>query len=173
MVNQQVLSGRWNEVKGKLKEKWGKLSDDDIRTFNGNVDQLVGRIQHKTGETREAIEEFLGEVADDSSRLAAGVRDKIEDTVSRAADTAREHYDNLREGYAEAERTVQERPGQSMAVAFGLGMLSGLGVALLLRNRTRESRLAEARSSTEHFGRQMLEALAGMIPESLAKKTRG
>ena len=43
MVNQQVLTGKWNEVSGKLKEKWGKLSDDDLRGFNGNVEQLVGK----------------------------------------------------------------------------------------------------------------------------------
>lgn len=41
MVNQQVLAGHWNELRGKLKEKWGKLTDDDLLSFNGNVDQLV------------------------------------------------------------------------------------------------------------------------------------
>ena len=77
MVNQQVLAGKWNEVSGKIKEKWGKLSDDDLRTFNGNVDQLVGQIQRKTGETRQVIEEFLGEVADETSAAAAALRDKV------------------------------------------------------------------------------------------------
>ena len=52
MVNQQTLTGHWNEVRGKLKEKWGQLSDDDLRSFSGSIDQLVGRIQEKTGDAR-------------------------------------------------------------------------------------------------------------------------
>ncbi len=51
MINQQVLDGKWHELCGRLKAKWGKLTDDDLRTFNGNLEQLAGRIQHKIGET--------------------------------------------------------------------------------------------------------------------------
>lgn len=171
MINQQVLSGRWNEVRGKIKDKWGKLSDDDVRSFNGNVDQLVGRIQQKTGESREAIEQFLGQVAEDGSQFFSGVRDKIEQTAEQAADGAREGYEALRQGYAEAEKVVQERPGQAVAVAFGLGLLSGLGVALLLRDRNHESRLSHGRDLAEHFGKQMMNAFAGMVPDSLTKRS--
>ena len=56
MVNAQVLQGQWNQVRGELKKKWGQLTEDDLRFTNGNIDQLVGRIQSKTGEAREAIE---------------------------------------------------------------------------------------------------------------------
>ena len=56
MLNQQTLQGNWNEIKGKLQSKWGTLTDDDIAIFNGNVDQLVGTIQRKTGEARASIE---------------------------------------------------------------------------------------------------------------------
>lgn len=49
MIDKQSLAGNWNQLRGKLKEKWGKLTDDDLRQFSGNVDQLVGRIQSKTG----------------------------------------------------------------------------------------------------------------------------
>ncbi len=62
MVNAQVLKGQWNEVRGQLKKKWGQLTDDDLRLTNGNIDQLVGVIQRKTGEAREAIEQFLDTV---------------------------------------------------------------------------------------------------------------
>ena len=173
MVNQQVLSGKWNEMKRKVKQKWGKLSDDDLRSFNGNVDQLVGRIQQKTGESRDAIERFLGEIAEEDSHVVADVRDRIEEVAGAAAEAASDSYDTLRHSYTEAERVVQARPGQSIAIAFGLGLLSGLGVALLLRDRTQESRLLGSRASAEHFGRQMRDALAGMVPESLAKKHHG
>jgi uncharacterized protein YjbJ (UPF0337 family) len=164
MVNQQVLAGNWNEVKGKLKEKWGKLSEDDLRTFSGNVDQLVGQIQRKTGETREVIEHFLGEVAEDASGAAANLRDRVQEGAAMAAETARQGYDTLRHGYAEAERTIQQRPAQSMAVAFGLGVAAGVGLALLCRQRPSESTLARGRAATEQFGRHMLDALANLVP---------
>ncbi len=164
MVNQQVLAGKWNELTGKLTKKWGKLTDDDLRNFNGSVDQLVGQIQRKTGETREAIEEFLGEVAEEGSDIAAVLRDKLQEGAAHAADSARQGYEALRHGYAEAERTIQQRPGQSLAVAFGLGMLAGVGVALLFRDRPSESALARGRAATEQFGRQMLDALTAMMP---------
>jgi uncharacterized protein YjbJ (UPF0337 family) len=171
MVNQQTLSGNWNELKGKLTRKWATLSDDDLRAFNGNVDQLVGRIQQKTGESREAIEEFLDQVAEEGSQFVGGARDKIEQTAADAVKGAREGYAAFRQGYAEAEKVVQQRPGQAIAVAFGLGLISGLGIALLLHDRNHESRLAHGRDSAEHFGRQMLNALAGMVPDSLAKRS--
>ena len=59
MVNTQAIQGSWNRLSGQLKEKWGNLTDDDLQIQGGNVDQVVGKIQQKTGETREAIEEYL------------------------------------------------------------------------------------------------------------------
>jgi len=164
MVNQQVIAGQWNELTGKLKEKWGALTDDDLRHFNGNVDQLVGRIQRRTGETREAIEAFLSDVAEGSSGIASQLGGKVQEGAAHVADAARQGYESLRQGYAEAERTVQQRPGQSLAVAFGLGVLTGVGAVLLLRDRPSESTLGRGRAATEQFGRQMLDALAAMLP---------
>jgi uncharacterized protein YjbJ (UPF0337 family) len=61
MVNAQALQGQWNQVRGELKKKWGQLTDDDLRFTNGNIDQLIGKIQQRTGEARDAIEQFLTE----------------------------------------------------------------------------------------------------------------
>ena len=44
-MNQQTLEGNWNEIKGKLHERWGQLTNDDLQKARGNVDQLVGMIQ--------------------------------------------------------------------------------------------------------------------------------
>ena len=51
-INAQELQGQWNELRGKVKEKWGHLTDDDLEVQGGNFDQLIGRIQKKTGEGR-------------------------------------------------------------------------------------------------------------------------
>lgn len=49
------IKGDWNIAKGKLKQKWAKLTDDDLQFVEGQQDELVGRIQKCTGETREAV----------------------------------------------------------------------------------------------------------------------
>jgi uncharacterized protein YjbJ (UPF0337 family) len=49
------LKGRWNELKGKLKQKYSELTDDDLKYTEGKEDELIGKIQRKTGETREQV----------------------------------------------------------------------------------------------------------------------
>lgn len=55
------IKGDWNITKGKLKQKWAKLTDDDVAYTKGAQDELIGRIQKRTGETREAVEKALKE----------------------------------------------------------------------------------------------------------------
>ena len=55
------IKGDWNITKGKLKQKWALLTDDDLRYVEGKQDELVGRIQKRTGEAREAIEKTIRE----------------------------------------------------------------------------------------------------------------
>lgn len=72
MLNQQILEGNWQEVKGKVREKWGQLTEDDLSAAQGQIDRLTGIIQRKTGETREAIESYLRDVASDASSAVCG-----------------------------------------------------------------------------------------------------
>lgn len=55
------IKGDWNIAKGKLKQRWARLTDDDLRYIEGREDELIGRIQKRTGETREAIAEAVKE----------------------------------------------------------------------------------------------------------------
>jgi len=55
------IKGDWNITKGKLKQKWATLTDDDLQYIEGKKDELVGRIQKGTGETREAVEHAIKE----------------------------------------------------------------------------------------------------------------
>lgn len=54
-MNSQTVKGDWNIAKGKLKQKWAQLTDDDLTYVEGKEDELYGRIQKRTGETREAV----------------------------------------------------------------------------------------------------------------------
>jgi len=53
------IKGDWKITKGKLKEKWAQLTDNDLLYAEGKQDELVGRIQKCTGETREAVENAI------------------------------------------------------------------------------------------------------------------
>ena len=55
------IKGDWNITKGKLKEKWAKLTDSDLLYVEGKQEELLGRIQKRTGETREAVEKAVKE----------------------------------------------------------------------------------------------------------------
>jgi uncharacterized protein YjbJ (UPF0337 family) len=60
-MNTLEIKGDWNITKGKLKQKWAKLTDDDLQFAEGKQEELLGRIQKRTGETREAVEKALKE----------------------------------------------------------------------------------------------------------------
>lgn len=51
--------GRWDQVKGRARQIWGDLTDDDVDVAHGNVEELIGRIKERTGETAEDIRERL------------------------------------------------------------------------------------------------------------------
>ncbi len=59
VMNELQMKGNWNIAKGKLKQRWGDLTDDDLDVAEGKQDELIGRIQKRTGESREAIEQAL------------------------------------------------------------------------------------------------------------------
>jgi len=66
-MNTLETKGDWNIIKGKLKQKWAKLTDDDLQYIDGKHDELFGRIQKCTGETREAIEKTFKEFSSSGS----------------------------------------------------------------------------------------------------------
>jgi uncharacterized protein YjbJ (UPF0337 family) len=69
-MNWEQVEGKWKQYSEKVKEKWGKLTDDDLEQIRGKRDQLVGKIQERYGIAKEAAEsqinEFSGSLVDDS-----------------------------------------------------------------------------------------------------------
>ena len=55
------IKSDWNITKGKLKQKWAKLTDNDLDYAEGQYNEMLGRVQKRTGETREAIEKAIKE----------------------------------------------------------------------------------------------------------------
>ncbi len=56
-MNEDTIKGNWKQITGKVKEQWGKLTDDDMVVINGKRDQLVGKIQERHGIVKDAAEE--------------------------------------------------------------------------------------------------------------------
>ncbi|MGQ8366868.1 CsbD family protein [Glaciecola sp. 1036] len=52
-MNSDIAKGNWKEMKGKIKQQWGKLTDDDVDQAEGNKDELAGKIQKQYGKSRE------------------------------------------------------------------------------------------------------------------------
>ncbi len=55
-MNWDTIAGQWKQLSGRVREKWGKLTDDDIHVLGGKRDQLIGRIQERYGYTRDQAE---------------------------------------------------------------------------------------------------------------------
>lgn len=60
-MNQDILSGRWKELKGSVKEHWGKLTNDHLDEIDGKSEKLVGKLQHEYGLSKEEAEKQVHE----------------------------------------------------------------------------------------------------------------
>jgi len=138
-INAQELQGQWTKLRGQVKERWGQLTDDDLQIQGGNIDQLVGKIQQRTGETRESIEKFLTDLTGRGASAVAQASEAVSNFAQQTGDRLRDRYgdlaDQARDRYDMAQDVVRHNPSQSVAAAFGVGLVAGLIVGLALRSR--------------------------------------
>ena len=69
-MNRDTFKGQWTQLKGKVRQQWGKVTDDDIAQIEGNAEQLIGKIQEHYGRTREEAERELDRWLDDRGHAA-------------------------------------------------------------------------------------------------------
>ncbi len=55
-MNEDIIKGKWKQIKGHAKKQWGKLTDDDLDVAEGTREYLIGKIQERTGRARDEIE---------------------------------------------------------------------------------------------------------------------
>ncbi len=60
-MNKDILIGNWKQLKGKVKQEWGKLTDDDLDEIEGNYEILAGRLQEKYGISRDEVDRKIEE----------------------------------------------------------------------------------------------------------------
>lgn len=149
-LNTQTLDNHWQEIMGKLHDRWGTLKEEDLRGARGDVDKLVGTIQRRTGETRDAIQRFLDEIADGYSGTAQQAADAIRNFAGRAAESVQgmagraaesvqgakdQASESLRTGVKQTRQMVRQHPMESLLTCFGAGVVTGVVIGMLFRPR--------------------------------------
>src|SRR5439155_23747625 len=91
-MNQDILSGKWKQMRRELKTWWGKLTDDDFERIGGQKDKLIGLLQERYGYTREQaeqeVERRLQEYGDKTGRVVARMSVKAREIGATAAEKA-------------------------------------------------------------------------------------
>jgi len=139
MSTKERMTGNWNQLKGKVKQRWGQLTDDELSEVEGNVDQLVGLIQQKTGDAREKIQQVVDELSESAGGAVVQATETARQYAGQASDALREAADQVRERsietYEDAQDIFRRRPVESVAAAFGTGLLIGVIVGVVLGSR--------------------------------------
>jgi uncharacterized protein YjbJ (UPF0337 family) len=138
MVSDTRLQGHWNQLRGRLKRQWGEITDDEFQQAEGNMEHLVGLIQQKTGQARDSIEHKLDEMLRSFESTGQDSSEQIRTGYNQGAGRSFEGSDDLSErfseGYERATELVQSHPAESLAVAFGTGLLTGVIAGLIIRS---------------------------------------
>ena len=135
------VEGDWKRMKGKVKEQWGLLTDDDLTAIGGRKDQLEGKIQERYGygkdQVRKEIDSWFSSAAlvanDNAEELAEQIEairadiQSLTSTVSRVANKQLgQAQDKAVEAMSNAEDAIRENPVSAVAIAAGLGFLFGI-----------------------------------------------
>ncbi len=127
-INVQTIQGEWNQLCGLARQRWSQLTEDDLGVHEGNLEQLVGRIQQKTGEGRDVIEKFFSDMTSRGSSTVAHAAEAAGRYAHRVSDQLSERYDN-------AQSLVRHHPMETVLAAFGIGLVAGLITGLAIRAR--------------------------------------
>jgi uncharacterized protein YjbJ (UPF0337 family) len=148
VMNWSTVQGNWNEAKGKVRTKWGRLTDDDLTQVAGQKDRLVGVIQQKYGLARdkaeEQLEEFLSsgdsviarakegaqEVIDKGREYVEKGREYVEKGVERGKEIVHQGKDYVQhtsssQMASDLKELISRNPVHSALIGIGLGFLLG------------------------------------------------
>lgn len=123
-MDANVFQGQWQQLKGNLRSKWGKLTDDDMEQIAGSKDRLVGALQERYGymwdEAQRMVDRYLDEYSEAgftsriSSMMSKENLHRIGDAVSK---------DNLQKMGNDLVECVRRYPVSSLLIGLGIGYL--------------------------------------------------
>jgi uncharacterized protein YjbJ (UPF0337 family) len=128
------IEGDWRPMKGKVKERWGKLTDDDLTAISGRRDQLEGKIQERYGyaktQARREIENWYRSTEHHLADEIETIRNDIQNLTSTVGRIANKQIGRAQvrasEVAHEAEGAITRNPLTAIAIAVGLGFLFGV-----------------------------------------------
>jgi uncharacterized protein YjbJ (UPF0337 family) len=128
------LEGNWKQLRGKAKERWGKLTDDDLTAISGRRDQLEGKIQERYGyaksQARREIEDWYRSTESHLVDEIDNIRTELQRLASSVGHIANKQIDRAQVGATEAAReaeaAITRNPLTAIAIAVGLGFLIGI-----------------------------------------------
>jgi uncharacterized protein YjbJ (UPF0337 family) len=128
MIDRHALEGHWNELVRYLKQRWSEVSDYELQQSRGDIHQLLGLLQSKTGWSRERIEADLDQWLNRAKSLAEQAVDAARGLAQNTAGRARRRFE-------QSEEMIQEQPIPSALVVLGIGVLAGILLGVALRSR--------------------------------------
>jgi uncharacterized protein YjbJ (UPF0337 family) len=128
------VEGNWKQMKGRVKERWGELTDDDLTAIAGRRDRLEGVIQERYGyakeRVRKEIEDWYRSMESNLSEEIESLRSGIQSLSSTVERIAQEQLPHARvratDTRKQAEDAVKRNPILVVAIALGLGLLIGV-----------------------------------------------
>jgi len=145
-MNQTTLQGHWDELKGQVKEQWGKLTDDEIKEIGGRKDQLLAKVKQHYGIGKEKAEKevdnFLKKIkppfknaengvisdtirkfGDKAHDISYDLADKSEEYLASGAEVTEQIQDKIHESFDGILGYVKKHPMHAALGAAGIGFL--------------------------------------------------
>jgi uncharacterized protein YjbJ (UPF0337 family) len=113
-MNTNRLEGQWQQLKGEIRSRWGKLTDDDLERISGNKDKLIGVVQEKYGYVWDEARDMVDRYLDESGDLRTKATEALKAVASR---------DNLEKLRSEVVGFVRHYPIPSLLIGLGVGYL--------------------------------------------------
>lgn len=145
-MNKFIFDGSWNQVKGKLRQKFGQLTDDDLNFAEGKGEELLGRLEHKlgmgadqlhrtlndlkssinSGGVRETIEQARAKVSEVADEIKTAASAKSDELKAQAGEVYEEARQRARTVHEDAEEYIRSNPRESVFTALVAGFVVGL-----------------------------------------------
>jgi ElaB/YqjD/DUF883 family membrane-anchored ribosome-binding protein len=174
MLSSMNVQENWDQLRERIRQKWPQFSDADLGQFEGNVDELVARIQRKTGANRDSIHEFLQTASQEGSTMMNRMKEQVSGTMAGARDAVGNVAEQARHGYEQVQTrvgdTVHDHPGMTVAAAFGLGVIAGIGLSLLLFDDEPEPMSRRYARDARNLGQRFWESIAENMPDAISRR---